>query len=321
MNLLSDHPLLIAAVKPGADMEWFIQQSFSMAKKLDAEIVFVQIIDPVNEAYLQTVFDIPAINTKISQQIDDDRVKQFHNDLEKVVQKYKSNHNLSYRVVVDLMIGDFSDSLDAFVKKFKAACVMIGSKNSYNFAESTMSKSIGIMDKLETPVIIIPKDVSLKDGDRVKVMLCDDLTDKSQVPLNFARNLSRTHPNISIQHVNVVDLHEFDDGRWLDIGKKNGVDSKDQLIKKLHDRVTSNLMDRFSFGLSEADLESVSYEARCYTGDTKEQLSSAAKSLDADMIVVGDHKLLKLTPFGRGRLSWSDMATLGSPVLIIKDRL
>ena len=33
-----------------------------------------------------------------------------------------------------------------------------------------MSKSIGIMDKLETPVII-PKDVSLKDGDRVKVML------------------------------------------------------------------------------------------------------------------------------------------------------
>ena len=35
MNLI-DHPLLIA-VKPGADMEWFIQQSFR-CKKLDAEI-------------------------------------------------------------------------------------------------------------------------------------------------------------------------------------------------------------------------------------------------------------------------------------------
>ena len=278
MNLLSDHPLLIAAIKPGADMEWLIQQSFSMGKKLNAEIVFVQIIDPVNEAYLQTVFDIPAINTKIAQQIDDDRVKQFHNDLEKVVQKYKSNYNLSYRVVVELMIGNFTDSLAAFINKYKAACVIIGSKNSYNFAESAMSKSISIMEKLETPVIIIPKDVSLKDSDLVKVMLCDDLTDKSQVPLNFARNFSRTHSNISIHHVNVVDLHEFDDGHWLEIGKKNGVGSKDQLLNKLHDRVTSNLMERFSFGLSETDLESVSYDAKCYTGDTKSSFQRPLKA-------------------------------------------
>ena len=34
-------------------------------------------------------------------------------------------------------------------------------------------------------------------------------------------------------------------------------------------------------------------------GGYEKQLSAAAKSLGPDMIVVGDHKLLKLTPFGR----------------------
>jgi nucleotide-binding universal stress UspA family protein len=315
MRLLSESPTFLVALKPKEDVKWLVEQSCSLAESFGGKIIFVQVIEPLNEAYIQTVFDQPALSSKIAEKIDTDRVSDAHQSLNNKIKPITDNAT----IVCELMVGELSESISSLAHKYDADCIVVGSKNRYNYLQSSMSNTISIMEKCQIPVMIFPMDSKFVKQKTVNIMMCDDLTDACQGVLNFTRNFSRIHTNTVVNHVNVLNIDELGESRWTSVFGFNET-TLAKLTDKLEKRVLATLKDRFSFGQTESDIETVSYKASCFLGDTKKQISEAANKLDADLLICGNHSVIKIIPFGKGRLSWADMASLGKPVLIIKNQ-
>jgi nucleotide-binding universal stress UspA family protein len=317
MNSIPKNSNIVVAVRQCPEAIEFLSNAFKLCEKLSCNLVLAHITEPFNDSYMHTLYGIPGHNAQITKQIDEERSAAAKTLLEKEALNAPANLHVEIKTV----IGYLEPSLNKIVEETNAAALIIGSKTKLSWGESSFSNSISIIEKSNTPVIIIPYGFNY-DLTRagLSLLVCDDLSYSGTKAVNFARAFSKEQPSTKVKHLNIIDNDKINNPEEIDklfiaISPEYAESNPNSIMKKA---VQTELTNRFSLGFSPKELEQSSYESVCLVGNTLEKISEYANETKIDITVFGEHSFIKLSPFGRGKISWKSMMSFGRPVLICK---
>lgn len=315
MKTLSKNSKILTAVKPGPGCEQHLQKVYKFAQRFSFDIELFVVVEPFNDVYLHTLYGIPATNTHITSEIDETRVNQT----KKLLDKESLNAPSDIKVTTNVVLGELKESILKRSSEIKAAAIVLGSKNEYGIFDTQLSNTLDIMDEAECPVIVFPENSEIHPETHMELLVCDDLSSKGMNALVFARSFANEHRGVGINHINIIEeenLHVPEEVSQILLGSIENSVAPDE--KALVNAAQASLLNRFSLGVSSNDTSSIQYENNACVGDTYSKIKEYSEKEKADFIVLGEHSLLKVSPFGTGRISWNKMVTLKKPIIIAK---
>ena len=314
MNELSSKSKIAVALHFGPQAVELVKNAYELAKQFKCELLLVNVIEPFNSRYLHTLYGIPAIQAGITARIDDERKDAAMVLLEKEIK----NAPEGLKVTAKSIVGDVEEALLDVCSTEQVDAIIIGSKNSYNFFESSMSTTTAIMDKSRIPVIVFPRGSSFKTTDSLKLLVCDDFSESGSFAVDYALSIAQEYPQVSVNHFNVIDHELLEENEQIfkylepDFEKVEKYAESD-LVTKVSEKLTNNFFQGFDF-----NKQPVRYKPISMIGDTYSCISKTAKNENIDLILFGEHAFLKLSPFGSGTINWRSMVTFGKPIVVCK---
>jgi nucleotide-binding universal stress UspA family protein len=150
------------------------------------------------------------------------------------------------------------------------------------------------------PVLALPKGTrwSAQDREGLVLMAADDLEQGSEPILKFGLSLAATRQDLLIHcHVNAPQMWHFND---------QVIDAKDRLTQRAQRFVEATPSHGYE-----------NYKPLVLDGDVNEAIERAANEVDADLIIFGRHRPVRVAPLRLGRVPLHAMLTHGRPVAVV----
>lgn len=299
-----------------------VDDAIGLAKALGRELRIIhafdeQFADPV-VAEMPGYYQVPSLLTLNFEKLLGERRQK----MAELLQQVGARHAVTGQVIVGETARVILADADA---RLAPLVITACSPGSYDFVPAGFSTAMTLMVESKLPVLTINDTRRLQVAkDKLRILVCDDLTPTSAMAVKTAYKLATALPGASVKHLHVHgDFRELLKSSWSDLlAKTPGISetfaTPEELWTKQNDERTSLLKRRAAPYRDQlvAAGGQANIEVRL-ANKVESELRLVDEEWAPHLIVFGRHRLLKTRPFVLGRVPYRAMLGLNRAVLMV----
>jgi nucleotide-binding universal stress UspA family protein len=228
-------------------------------------------------------------------------------------------------VETKVMSGDPADWINADAVAADAALIIVGiGRSSHRFIPTGWSTALSLMTHSSVPVMAVDE----KHGtnftkDRLKIVVADDLSEKSKPLVSYAMQLATAIKQVDLHHVHVSGLTQEALSVAITSAMATSHSGSDlalpaeDVFAAVLDKLRDKMAARMNGQRAVFEATGCRYFADLTQGEVTEQMHALVNKQDADLLLFGRHHTVRRKPFLIGRVPYYFMVSEHRPVVIL----
>jgi len=310
-------PLLIAVgVKLTASDRMLLTAVLALGERLQAELELVHVCESPWRENLTRILEDTALSARLGE-IQAEALAAAGERLTALASSLPSKSP----VRTHLASGGAAEQIARAAKEAGAALIACRLGQEPETAPAT---ALGLASDAPLPLLLVPDDPKLDlRREKLKLLLCDDLTAASMPVLRFAFALATRLGACQLHHLHVqaVAVDGTDTAltalRAFLKNPKHMALGYEELITELTERLEQRLDERSREALPAFLAQGVDYTRELASGYPFTEIAEVSKRFEPDLVIFGKHVGVHRKPFYLGQIPSPRMLSLGQAMIVV----
>ncbi len=196
--------------------------------------------------------------------------------------------------------------------------------SSYRFLPRGFSCALSLMASAKMPVMVVKPTAESHFGNRVKMVVADDLKSPSLPSVMAACDLAVQLRNVELCHIHINGMTPdaisaaFESAMASSHSRPNPAMAPEEMFIAMTNVLEERLKERLKTKANVLKRADCHYDASIVTADSVvEGIGKIAEQEKANLVVFGRHQTFHRKPFGVGQMPYYAMLTLPCPIVIV----